>query len=279
MKTKEFHLVTQDGLKLTGMRYYPQHDPSGIVCIVHGLGDHFERYEHVSSFLVEQGFAVFGVDLRGHGKSEGKRGHSPDFNFLLNDIEELLKKARREFISSPIFLYGHSLGGNLVLNYVLKRKSAELTGAIVTSPWLRLSFDPPAFQVSLARIMNRIWPAYSDNNQLDAQDLSHDPVVVQKYQDDPLVHSRITAGLFFQVHQAGLWALENASNLTLPVLLMHGSADRLTSPAASEEFAQNSGEKTQLRIWEDFKHETHNELGKERVLQSIGDWLQKRISR
>ena len=98
MKTQELNLVTQDCIKLTGKSYYPDQDPLGIVCIVHGLGDHFGRYEHVASFLVEQNFAVFGIDLRGHGKSEGKRGHSPGLNFLLNDVEEILKQARKEYI-------------------------------------------------------------------------------------------------------------------------------------------------------------------------------------
>ncbi len=133
MHQEEFIITAQDGLELKGQMCIPVHEPVAVVCLVHGMGEHQGRYAHVASYLVENDMAFFSHDLRGHGRSQGKRGHTPSYSHLLNDIENLLKRARREYNNLPIFLYGHSLGGNLVVNYLLRRGSSELTGAVITS--------------------------------------------------------------------------------------------------------------------------------------------------
>lgn len=251
----------------------PAETPRGVVVLVHGLGEHSGRYPHVVEALNQAGYSVVGFDLPGHGRSPGRRGHFPSYEGVLDRIGEMLQRAAEHAPGRPRFLYGHSLGGNLVLNYALRRPQG-VAGVVASAPWLRLAFEPPRVQVTLARLVGSLWPAFSQPNGLDPADLSHDPEVVRAYQEDLLVHDRISAGLFFAAYQAGLWALENAYTLRVPVLLLHGTADRLTSAEASRAFAQRAGERCTLRLWEGLYHEVHNEPQKAEVLEAVVAWLQ-----
>jgi alpha-beta hydrolase superfamily lysophospholipase len=252
--------------------WVPETPVQGVVCLVHGLGKHSGRYAPLAARLNAGGFAVLAFDLRGHGRSGGKRGHFV-YADALDDVARLVGEAQRRFGDAPRFLYGHSLGGNLVLNYVLRRPSENLRGAIASGPWLRLAFEPPAYKVFLARSVGKLWPTLLQPSGLQPKDLSHDPAVVKAYVEDPLVHDRISAGMFLEAYQAGLWALEHAADLGLPVLLMHGSEDRLTSAEASREFCQRAGGQCTFRLWEGMYHEVHNEVGKEEVYCTVLDWL------
>lgn len=259
-------------------RSWPLEAPKGVVCLVHGLGEHSGRYAPLAAALNGAGFAVHAFDLRGHGKSGGKRGHTPSYEVLLDDITCLLDDAEKKFPRAPLFLYGHSLGGNLVINYILRRPVERLTGAVATGPWLRLAFEPPAYKVWLARTVGRMLPALLQPNGLDPAMLSHDPEIVRAYVEDPLVHDRISSALFLGAYEAGLWVLEHAADLPLPLLLMHGAADQLTSPKASEEFCQRAGELCTFRAWDGLYHEIHNEPQKEEVYRTIVAWLESRLA-
>lgn len=277
MNHQELHWQTADGLEIFGRCWQPDAEIRAVVCLVHGLGEHSGRYAHVAAALTAAGYALLGFDLRGHGRSAGLRGHTPSYKALLDDIALLLEQAERYFPGRPRFLYGHSLGGNLVLNYALRRRP-QLAGVVATGPWLRLAFEPSRVQVLLARTMDRLWPAFSQANGLEVTALARDPAVVQAYQDDPLVHDRVSARLFAVCYSAGLWALAHASEFPLPLLLMHGSADRLTSAAASQEFANRAPDCT-FQLWDGFYHELHNEPEKDAVLARMLDWLGQRLSR
>ncbi len=258
---------------LWGQAWLPAEAPKGVVCLVHGLGEHSGRYAPLAAFLNAAGFAVLAFDLRGHGRSGGKRGHFA-YEQALNDIAALLAEARQRFGNTPRFLYGHSLGGNLVLNYLLRRPAETLQGAVATGPWLRLAFQPPAYKVWLARSVGALLPGLLQPSGLEVQYLSHDPAVVRAYVEDPLVHDRISAGLFVSAYRAGLWALEHADALRFPLLLMHGAEDHLTSAEASREFCARAGEKCTLRLWEGMYHEVHNEPDKAAVYQTVVEWLE-----
>lgn len=273
MTTETFELNARDGLKLFGQAWLPEGEPAAIVCLVHGLGEHIGRYNHLGDFFASRGVAVFGMDLRGHGRSEGKRGHTPSYDHLLEDVEDLMKKARVEFIEHPIFLYGHSMGGNLVANFLVNRKTLELEGAILSSPWLRLAFDPPPAKVRLGKVMRRLWPSFSVPNDLDVNEISSVAEEVKKYVEDPLVHDRISTQLSLSIMEAGIKALEKAHELNIPVLVFHGQSDKITSPRASEEFAANAPGFVTLKIWENLKHEPHNEYNKEEVMAFALEWI------
>jgi alpha-beta hydrolase superfamily lysophospholipase len=168
------------------------------------------------------------------------------------------------------------MGGNQAINYVL-RSPQGLKAVIATGPWLRLAFDPPAAQVIAAKLLNSIASSFSMANGLSQTSLSRDPEVVSKYAADPLVHDKISPRLYTGIYGSGLWALEHAAELKIPMLLMHGSGDKITSAPASQEFAQKAGNLVTLRIWDGFYHEIHNEPEKAEVIQVMVDWLDKQM--
>ena len=276
MKVQEYYWKTTDGLKLYGKYWTPDTAIKGVLCIVHGMGEHIGRFEGMAEVMNQAGYAVIGYDHRGHGKSEGKRGHTPDYKLLLDAVGELLNKADELFPGKARVLYGHSMGGNVVANYVLQRKPI-IAGVIISSPWLKLAFDPPAIQVKLAKLVSGIFPALTQSTKLDVNAISRVPEEIQKYQNDALVHDKISTNMFLSVHNQGLWALEHAGEFTLPLLIFHGSADTLTSSRATAEFAAKANKKTTVKIFEGAYHETHNDKTRLEVYSLIKEWLAKTI--
>ncbi|HSN75087.1 MAG TPA: lysophospholipase [Anaerolineae bacterium] len=271
MKLTDVTWTSTDGLPLVGRCWEPEVEPRAVVCLVHGLGEHCGRYAHVAATLTDAGYAVLACDQRGHGRSGGKRGFIPSYDALMDDIGLLLTQAKERFPGKPRFLYGHSLGGNEVINYALRRKP-DLAGVISTSPGLRTAFKPPAVQLTVGRLMNRLWPAFTMPNGLELAALSRDPAVIAAYQADPLVHDRLSARLGIELLESGEWAIAHAAEFPVPLLLMHGTADRLTSYQASQEFASQAPNCT-LKLWDGLYHETHNEPEKEEVIGFVTDWL------
>lgn len=270
-----FSWQTIDGLAIYAQGWRPLGDVRAVLAVVHGLGEHGGRYLKIAQPLVSQGYGVITFDQRGFGRSQGRRGHTPGYDSLLADIDCLLEQAACFFPGKPRFLYGHSLGGNLVLNFGLRRERG-LAGIIATSPWLRLAFPLPRWKILLARIMDRIWPTYTQSHGLRpaAQTAGGVPDLVQ----DPLVHDRISARLFTRVQEAGIWALANASRWQTPLLLMHGEEDDITSPAASQEFARKVGALCTFKLWPGLGHELYQEHAKAQVLEFLLQWLAKKLT-
>lgn len=256
----------------------PDLEPQAVMCLVHGHGEHSSRYDHVADFLNEHRIAVLAFDQRGHGKSGGKRGDTPSYETMLDDIALLLSKAKELCPECPQFLYGHSMGGNLVANFLLRRSSA-LQGAILSAPLFKVAFDPPKLDLFLARIMLRIYPAFTQATKLDSKAISRDPAEVEAYELDPLIHSMVSPRLSLSLLHNGQWALNNANLLKVPTLLMHGSADRLTLYAASKEFARRAGKVVDWHSWEGYYHEMHNEPEADRrlVLDTLMGWILRHL--
>ena len=219
--------------------------------------------------------AVISYDQFGHGRSKGKRGHHPGFSFLLDSIDQMIQKASELFHEKPVFLYGHSMGGNIVINYSLRRSSI-LKGLIVTSPFLRIAFEPPQWKMTFARIIDKIMPSLTMSSDLDVNSISRDEDEIAAYQLDPLVHDRVSTGYSTEIMKNGEWAIAHANDLKLPMLLLHGTKDRLTSYAASEEFA-NKSEKVHLILFENAFHELHHDLDKDKVLEKIISWIKDEL--
>lgn len=271
MKQFEWARTSGDGTRLHLQSWEPGTVPRAAVALIHGFGEHSGRYGHVAAALNAAGYAVVTGDHRGHGKSAGLRGHTPSYGQLLDDVGGLVRVAAERFPGLPLFIYGHSMGGNLTLNYVLRRRPA-LDGVVVTSPWLRLAFEPPKIQVLLGRAMDRIYPALIQDTGLDTEGLSRDPAVGAAYVADPLVHSKISARMYTALYAAGPWALAHAAEFPLPLLLMHGGADPITSAEASREFAARAPGCT-FKQWDGLRHEMHNEPEQAQVLAEIVGWL------
>ena len=279
MNHTSFTFSSEEGLSLLGRTWISNREkPMGIVHLVNGLGEHSGRYAHVAETLNDAGYHFTGFDLRGHGLSEGKRGYTPDFEHLLDDIQisltEIVSRLDRPL---PIFLYGHSLGANLVLNYALRRKP-DLAGVIATAPSLRLAFKPSKIKLFIGQLMAKIMPSFTMSNSLEIDALSRDKAVVNAYRDDVYVHDRISARLAIDLLESGEYVLNHAKKWELPLLLMHGTADRITSHQASQEFAEKTSEKVDLVFWEDYYHEIHNDFGSDAVLAKMITWLDKKTA-
>ncbi|MEQ9424023.1 MAG: alpha/beta hydrolase [Cyclobacteriaceae bacterium] len=277
MNEEEFELIGGDGLELFGRSWLPENSaPDAIICLVHGLSEHSGRYKAFAEFFTSNKIGIFTFDIRGHGQTKGKRGHAK-YDLLLEDVENLLKEARKEFNETPLFLFGQSLGGNIVSSYLLRKNTSEVAGAILSAAWLKLAFEPPAFKVKLAGIVRHIFPSYLENSQINAAALIKDPAVIAAYNNDPLVHDKISASLFFGAVTSGESNIENAFKLTVPTLVIHGKADKLTSWQASEEFAKNAGKLAEIQLFDEQMHEPHNDFEKEEILNSMLGWIVRQI--
>lgn len=251
--------------------------PRAVLVIVHGLGEHSGRYAHVAAFFEKHQVATVALDHYGHGQSEGKRGHIPRYEYFMEMLDELLAQVRQRFAGLPVYLWGHSMGGNIVLGYLLRHQPQPLTGAIVTGPAVRPGFEPPKLLVAIGKLTRRLMPSFTQPNQLDVEGISRDAAVVKAYQNDPLVHDRLSSELGIGLLEWGQWLLDHQHTTPCPLLVMHGTADRLTSPQATEAFfGKVSGDAT-LKLWEGLYHELHNEPEQQAVLTYLWDWMQKTI--
>jgi alpha-beta hydrolase superfamily lysophospholipase len=253
-------------------QYWQPKQVKAVIVLVHGMGEHSSRYSNsVVPQLTNNGFAVVAFDLFGHGRTKGKRGHCPNYESLLEAIDAVLKKAEFMYPEKPMYLYGHSLGGNLVINYVLRRNH-KLKGIIATSPFLRLAFNPPHWKVFLGKLLLKIAPSLTMPSELEVEAISRDENEVKKYLDDSLIHDKVSPMYVFPTIQAGEWAIINAHKLQIPILILHGTADRLTDYKASEDFCKNT-QKAQLKLFENGYHELHHDLCKEEMMQTVLNWL------
>ena len=265
------------GLPLHYQAWEPDAKPRAVVALVHGLGEHVGRHAPLGEQLVRAGYALMGFDLRGHGRSGGLRGDAPSYATLLDDIDLLMDWVRTSHPRVPVFIYGHSLGGGLALNYVLRR-AARVRGVIASSPWLRTVVKLSPLQAFLARTVAPIFPTLRQKWGQPAV-LSRDAEVGPAFERDPLTHGLISARMYLECVREGEWALEHASEFPAPLLLMHGTADRLTSWEASREFARRVGRKATWRKWDGSYHELHNEPEGRYVISVIVNWIKRRLER
>jgi alpha-beta hydrolase superfamily lysophospholipase len=278
MNYKSTAYASFDGMKLSGYIWEPKESPKAIINLVHGFGEYSERYDQWAMRFAEKGFLVHAIDYRGHGKSDGRRGHVNKFDDFLNDIEVLVKESKKLYPELPQYIYGHSLGGNIVTNYILKREH-EFKGAIISSPWYKLSFELSAFMLFIARIMNKIYPKFTQKSTLGVNALTHDKNIVDSYITDALVHEKISARMFFEIYKAGDWVLKNADKINLPILIQHGNDDNITSYKAGKEFAEKAvvlNKDVTYKEWPGLYHELHNELEKDEVFKLVADWLEEK---
>ena len=279
MAKNSFFLQSEEGLSLEGMRWRPDDkEVKAVLLIIHGLGEHIRRYKEFALALNAKGIVVLGIDLRGHGRSDGKRGHIPSLGHVLRDLHLLHQHAFNLYSDLPIFLYGHSLGGNFSLRY-LYQSSLPLKGAIVSSPLLGLAFTPPAWKVTLAKVVANIWPKLSQANELNPAYLSHNPEVVQGYINDPLVHNKISTGLFKEMTASMDWLEQQRNPPSIPIILYHGTDDKITDPKRSQAFAEKFPEHIVFHALEGYYHEPHHEEKGKRALKLSLQFIKDEIKK
>ena len=267
MEHKEFTL----GSSVYGQCWLVE-EPKAVVGIIHGMGEHSGRYNYVVDALNAANISVVSYDQFGHGKTKGKRGHVGNYEILLEYAGKLNNKLSELVPGKPKFLFGHSMGGNVLINYLL-RSNPKINGAIVSAPWLRLAFDPPALQVKLGRLVSGILPGLVQSTKLDVNAISSDPKEVQRYTQDTLVHDKISTAFFVGVYDSGLWAIDNVAKLKTPTLLYHGTKDQLTSHEASKKFCEDASGDVTFKSLQGFYHESHNEPGREDLFKMIVEWI------
>ncbi len=275
MQSFEYAWQSADGISFYGQGWAPE-APKAVICLVHGLGEHSGRYAHMGSAYAQAGYALLGFDLRGHGKSGGRRGHAPSFEAFMQDIDRLLEEAGNRYPGLPRFIYGHSLGGILALNYALRRKP-DVNGVITSAAGLRTAIEQQKGKVFLARVFGSVIPSVAIPSGLDPNTISRTPEVVQRYVSDPLVHDKFSFGMGKSVMDAIAWAFEHAGEFALPLLVMHGTADQLGFASGSQEFASKVKGDCTFKAWEGLSHELHNEPEKEEVFKYVIAWMEAHL--
>jgi alpha-beta hydrolase superfamily lysophospholipase len=272
-------LTTDDGL-LLHTRHWPATVPAhGQLLIVHGLGEHIDRYAHVAAVLNTAGWDVHGWDHRGHGRSEGRKGDIPDHDALLRDTARVIDAVRRPAL--PFVLLGHSLGGLIAARFAAELLATQpaawsrpLDGLVLSSPALDAGLSSGQ-KLALALAEN-LAPGLAVGNGLKPGWICRDPAVVAAYTADPLVHDRITARLTRFIVDAGEHVLAHAPRWQLRTLLMWAGADRCVAPRGSEAFAATAPPNVvATRPWPWLFHELFNEPEKDDVLRALTDWLNR----
>jgi alpha-beta hydrolase superfamily lysophospholipase len=274
MKTT-FNWKSKTGHNIYGVHWGGQ-APKAVICLVHGHGEHCERYAHLAKYFNDRNFAVVAYDHIGHGHSEGKRGHTPNIDAYLDDIALLLGHARQFYPDAPLVLYGHSMGGNLVLNFTLRRKP-DIRATIATGPWIQLAFEPNKALVTVGKLLRGIAPSLQQPTGLDPAHISKQAQVVEAYKNDPLVHGKTTPAAGLGMMEAAAWLNNFKEEVPVPLLVMHGADDKITDPEGTKNFARNAKGDVTLKLWDGLYHEIHNEANQNEIFDFTINWLESRL--
>jgi alpha-beta hydrolase superfamily lysophospholipase len=228
-------------------------------------------YDHWARSFNDERIGFVAMDIRGHGKSEGKRGHR-SLAHITKDIDLFIEYAKKAYPNIPRILYGQSMGGNFSMNYVIAKKPS-IVGLITTSPWLRLIHPPSDFIRIIGKFLTKMVPGISLYNGLNSRYLTHDEFVTKTLVKGPLVHDKISIKLFFDIAESGDYILQNRHRFNVPLLMMHGTRDRISSCRACAEFSQYTSKNTCFKPWDGGYHELHNEYDKQDVFGYIVNWI------
>lgn len=273
MKKSIVDLDKIDGYKIFSELWGPEKSVKGVIVLVHGLGEHCGRYaSHFADYFNKQGYAIVAFDLPGHGKTSGKRGHINQHDDFSKFVSSGISYAKSKFSGLPIFLYGHSLGGLIALEYIIKHKP-EINAAIITAPVIDVNEPVPPVKVTLAKIMNKLVPFFSLDSGLNRDLLSRDKSVVEKYNTDPLVHGITSSRLGTYIISIGEYVKNNANQVSIPTLIMVGSAEGIVSKSAIDVFCQQN-DNCQEKVWAGLYHELHNEPEQLKVFKYTYKWMQ-----
>lgn len=275
MEPERYTWRTRDGLALRAEAWRPEGALKGAVAVVHGLGEHMGRYAHVAKRFSQAGFLVNLFDQRGHGGSEGPRLYAPSYEHIMQDIDAHLEQTRTRAAGAPVFLYGHSLGGNQVLYYCLVRRP-RLAGVIASSPALGSRVPQPPAKVLLGRILNRVIPTLAFPTGYGRGDLSHDPAITETVKADPYYLEGVSIRLGLDLLRAGEW-IRSQKEFPLPLLIQQGTGDRVVEPSLSVQFAKGLSGDVTLKLWEGLYHELHNEVEKDKVFDFMLEWLEQHL--
>jgi alpha-beta hydrolase superfamily lysophospholipase len=263
--------------------YYQSWHPEGkvraVLAIVHGLGGHGGLFGNVAQYLVSKNYAVYSLDLRGHGRSQGERGYINSWSEFRDDARTFLQAIATQQPGCPCFLLGHSMGSIVALEYVLRcpTEASTLQGVIALAPALgQVAISP--FKLILARLLSQVWPRFTLNTGIDLSVASRDPEVLAAYAQDSLRHCRGSARLATQYLDTVTWIQEHAADWRLPLLILHGGADQVALPQGGYVFFQQvTILDKERREYPGVYHEIHNDLNYQQMLADLENWLERHL--
>ena len=272
---QESRLTNKDGLSIYTQSWLPQSEPKANLIIAHGLGEHSGRYKHMAHYFLEKQYAVFALDHQGHGQSDGKQGRVNAFSDYIDDLEQFRRNVVDLSPNKPTFLFGHSMGALIVLLYLMDRQNL-VNAAVVSAPPIRIKMGPPVIFKELVTKIAKVSPSFAINSGLKAEWVSRDQTVVDAYKTDPLNHPHISMSLFSGMYNGGKQAFEDAEKITLPILLLYGSDDKIIdSDMVHNIFEKISSDNKELHVFEEDFHEVHNEADQLDEFDTMWQWLEK----
>ena len=274
MKHKEGTFKGFEGDDIYYQWWLPDEAPRAVILIVHGLAEHSGRYANVVDHFVPRGYALFGFDLPGHGKSFGRRVHIRRFSDYVQAVDRCFDMIDESFPDIPIFLVGHSMGGLIAATYLLDCRDRP-AGAVLSAPSIKAHDSVSPVTVAVGKLLSSLIPT-AGILQLEAEGVSRDVKVVTDYKNDPLVYrGKITARLAAELLAAMQRVSAEAARITLPLLLLQGSADRLVSPEGARLLYEKvSSSDKKILIYEGLYHEVFNEPEHSQVLRDVDDWCE-----
>ncbi len=277
MQHSEFHFKGMNGVSLYSQCWLPEVHLRAVIALVHGIGDHSGRYMNIVNHLVSNEYGVYGYDLRGHGNSPGQRGHIDSWVEYRIDLLNFLRMIRAQQSGSLIFLMGHSMGALIALDFILS-ENEKLAGTIISGAPIEPVGVAKPYKVVLARILSRVYPRFPIDLGLDNDAISRIPSVVRSYQDDPLVHGKISARwgteLLSALESVKMWG----ASITIPFLMIHGEADRLNSAQGAKEFFDRiRAYDKEFISYPAGYHELHNDLDNETMLSDLLNWINQHM--
>jgi len=277
MQQKEGNFKGTGNFNLYWRCWLPDGTVKAVILVAHGLGEHIGRYTNLVNNVVPLGYAVYGLDHQGHGRSEGTRIFVNRFQTYLDDLKTFYDMVRKDNPGIKIILYGHSMGGLIAAAYTLQHQ-AEIDGLVVSAPALKEGESITPATKAMAKILSVITPKLGVQ-ALDSAYLSHDKTVVEAYDKDPLVYrGKITARLGSEMFSTMSKVEAQMTSITLPLLILQGSDDKLVNEAGAKMLYEKAGSKDKtLKIYDGFYHEVHNEPGNARVFADLENWLASHI--
>lgn len=257
---------------------WTQEGATATLVITHGLGEHSECYQNLAGGLTGFPVDLIGWDLRGHGRSEGKRGAVEHFDYFCRDLKKFVEFVKKLHPDRPLFLLGHSMGGQITVRTVMDHGDLGAKAMVLSSPLFRVAVHVPKIKETIGRAVASVVPDLTLYNGVILGHLSRDKEWVQHCERDTLRHDRISTRLFVEMSESLTYTLQNASKLQLPLLVMQAGQDRIVSPDAVVEFFQKAGSADKdMKLYDDFYHEIFNDFGRERVYADLRKWLRDRM--
>ena len=277
MEHKEGRFTGHKNLNLYYQYWLPDKSPKAILLVVNGMAEHSGRYTNLVNRFVPKGYGVYSHDHRGHGKSEGLRCYVDRFSDYVSDLKTFFDIVRGQHGDTKIFLVGHSMGGTIATAYAVEHQR-ELAGLLLSGAGLKMGSTVSPALIAMAGVLSVLLPKMGAT-VLDASAISQDQAVVDAYVNDPLVYrGKIRARTGAELIRTMKELAPQIPDISLPILVMHGTADQLSNPQGSKMLYELAGSKDKmLKLYDGFCHEIFNELGREQVFADMETWLAARV--